>query len=317
MPAPVEGVTLADKLAVTRHSSAAGANIEELNTVRKQLSRIKGGGLAAGLPRRPAGHADDLRRAGRSAGRDRLRAHRATIRSTPAGGAGRPRAIPAPAGGHRARGVRVFARQLPMPRVQRSRLPSRDAGMPGANLVIGNNATAVDAAGQEAGRLGYARHGRAPHIEGPAEEVGRHLADMALAMRQRPGPDCLISGGEPVVQAGRAGAPRAWAAATSSWCWRPWSAWPPTGPRASRCFPAAPTAKTGRPTRPARCWTPMSSRPPAQAARPGRLPGPQRRLSFLRAAGRPAQDRSDAHQRVRHPGGVGVEVPSPSGRGLG
>ena len=45
MPAPVEGVTLADKLALTRHLSAAGANIEQLNTVRKQLSRIKGGGL--------------------------------------------------------------------------------------------------------------------------------------------------------------------------------------------------------------------------------------------------------------------------------
>jgi len=45
MPAPVEGITLADKLAVTRHLSAAGANIEQLNTVRKQLSRIKGGGL--------------------------------------------------------------------------------------------------------------------------------------------------------------------------------------------------------------------------------------------------------------------------------
>ncbi len=46
MPAPIEGISLADKLAVTRFLSAAGANIAELNTVRKQLSRIKGGGLA-------------------------------------------------------------------------------------------------------------------------------------------------------------------------------------------------------------------------------------------------------------------------------
>ena len=50
MPAPVPGISLADKLAVTRHLSAAGADIRQLNTVRKQLSRIKGGGL-----RRPAG----------------------------------------------------------------------------------------------------------------------------------------------------------------------------------------------------------------------------------------------------------------------
>ncbi len=46
LPAPVEAITLDDKLAVTRLLSAAGANIEQLNTVRKQLSRIKGGGLA-------------------------------------------------------------------------------------------------------------------------------------------------------------------------------------------------------------------------------------------------------------------------------
>src|SRR5262245_2053375 len=46
LPAPVPGISLADKQALTRHLSAAGANITELNTVRKQLSRIKGGGLA-------------------------------------------------------------------------------------------------------------------------------------------------------------------------------------------------------------------------------------------------------------------------------
>jgi hydroxypyruvate reductase len=36
--------------------------------------------------------------------------------------------------------------------------------------------------------------------EGQAEEVGRHLAAMARQMRDSPGPDCLISGGEPVVR---------------------------------------------------------------------------------------------------------------------
>src|SRR5262245_35204909 len=46
LPAPVEGVSLAEKQALTRLLSAGGANIQELNTVRKQLSRIKGGGLA-------------------------------------------------------------------------------------------------------------------------------------------------------------------------------------------------------------------------------------------------------------------------------
>jgi hydroxypyruvate reductase len=46
LPAPIDGISLSEKQALTRYLSAAGANIEELNTVRKQLSQIKGGGLA-------------------------------------------------------------------------------------------------------------------------------------------------------------------------------------------------------------------------------------------------------------------------------
>src|SRR5437764_804727 len=46
LPAPAEGITLADKQAVTRLLHASGATIGEMNTVRKHLSRFKGGGLA-------------------------------------------------------------------------------------------------------------------------------------------------------------------------------------------------------------------------------------------------------------------------------
>ena len=46
LPAPIDGVSLADKAATIRHMSLAGASIDELNCVRRQLSRIKGGGLA-------------------------------------------------------------------------------------------------------------------------------------------------------------------------------------------------------------------------------------------------------------------------------
>src|SRR5436190_317710 len=68
------------------------------------------------------------------------------------------------------------------------------------NLILGNNATAVDGAGVEAERLGYS-HAMiaATKSEGAAEDVGRRLASMALSMRGNPGPDCLISGGEPTV----------------------------------------------------------------------------------------------------------------------
>ncbi len=45
-PAPADGLSLEDKAAPTRLLLRAGATIQELNAVRKHLSRLKGGGLA-------------------------------------------------------------------------------------------------------------------------------------------------------------------------------------------------------------------------------------------------------------------------------
>lgn len=53
LPAPVEGLTLADKIAVNRLLLANGFGITEMNLVRQQLSQLKGGGfrhLAAPAP---------------------------------------------------------------------------------------------------------------------------------------------------------------------------------------------------------------------------------------------------------------------------
>ena len=49
--APAEGITLDDKRALTKQLLASGANIGEINTVRKHLSRIKGGRLAVAANR--------------------------------------------------------------------------------------------------------------------------------------------------------------------------------------------------------------------------------------------------------------------------
>ncbi|MFA5079695.1 MAG: DUF4147 domain-containing protein, partial [Dehalococcoidia bacterium] len=46
LPCPVNGVTLEDKQAVTQLLLRCGADIREINAVRKHLSLIKGGGLA-------------------------------------------------------------------------------------------------------------------------------------------------------------------------------------------------------------------------------------------------------------------------------
>ena len=46
LPAPVPEISLDDKIRLTRLISGAGANIEQLNIVRQNLSLVKGGGLA-------------------------------------------------------------------------------------------------------------------------------------------------------------------------------------------------------------------------------------------------------------------------------
>jgi hydroxypyruvate reductase len=192
LPAPVEGVSLADKQALTRHLSGAGANIQQLNTVRKQLSRIKGGGLARAC------------RAGRLISliiSDVLGDPLDVIASGPTV---LDTATPADA---LAILEQFDAAQIAPAATELLCRKARDNGPPKrpacevTNLVIGNNAVAVDAAGIEAERRGYSHAMLAARqLEGPADEIGAHLADMALRMRSESGPDCLITGGEPIVR---------------------------------------------------------------------------------------------------------------------
>jgi hydroxypyruvate reductase len=201
LPAPIDGVSLDDKTAVTRHLSASGANIEQLNAVRKQLSRIKGGGLAR---RCRAGRLVSLIISDVLGDPLGVIASGPTVEdtSTPEAAlaileafSSRKAGVPAAVFDalERAREASTTASR-PARRTQ-------SAGLRVANIVIGNNATAVDAAGLEAERLGYS-HAMvsAAQSEGLAEDVGRHLAGIAVRMRREPGPDCLISGGEPVVK---------------------------------------------------------------------------------------------------------------------
>ncbi len=192
MPAPIEEITLQDKLAVTRHLSAAGANIQQLNAVRKQLSRIKGGGLARAC------------RAGRLVSliiSDVLGDPLDVIASGPTvEDSSTPEEALAVLETFGAREGGVPEQVFNALRRKQGAGPSRRAARV-TNLIIGNNATAVDAAGEEAVRLGYSpAMVSARDSEGAAEEIGRHLAHMALRMRDEPGPDCLVSGGEPTVR---------------------------------------------------------------------------------------------------------------------
>ena len=200
LPAPVPEITLADKMAVTKHLHAAGANIEELNTVRKSLSRIKGGGLARAC------------RAGRLIAliiSDIVGDPLDMIASGPTVDSATPLAESL------AILERYHAREANIASAVFDYLERDDSGSPPENLsdgqadkpacdvtniIIGNMAVALDAAGLKAVDLGYAHvaHGAAEH-EGEAADVGQHLAAMALKMARQDGPDCLITGGEPVV----------------------------------------------------------------------------------------------------------------------
>jgi hydroxypyruvate reductase len=191
MPLPAEGISLADKQRLTQRLSGRGANIRELNTVRKQLSRIKGGGLARAC------------RAGRLI---------SLIISDVLGDpldliASGPTVLDTSSPKDALEVLANFDPQKTLPpsiydRLERSaatglQLPSRTTV---TNLVIGNNALAVDAAGIEAERRGYSHAmSAATQLEGDAEAVGRHHADLALRMLWQSGPDALITGGEPVV----------------------------------------------------------------------------------------------------------------------
>ena len=71
--APAPGVSLDDKQAINRALLASGANITEMNTVRKHLSRIKGGRLATASHPARCHAVLLLRRSGRRAGDHRVR----------------------------------------------------------------------------------------------------------------------------------------------------------------------------------------------------------------------------------------------------
>ena len=188
LPAPIAGVSLAEKQAVTRQLSAAGANIAELNTVRKQLSRIKGGGLARAC------------RAGRLLTliiSDVLGDPLEIIASGPT----------VPNSTTPADALAVLERfncATPALRHLLNYSPLTTHHSPPTthhSLLIGNNALAVAAAGDEAQRRGYTPELVPAHtLEGPAEDIGRQHAQALLRMMTGSRPNCLITGGEPTVK---------------------------------------------------------------------------------------------------------------------
>ncbi len=197
LPAPVEGVSLEDKQRVTRLLHACGATINEMNAVRKHLSRVKGGRLAqacrAGalvslIISDVIGDPLDVIASGPTAADPTtfadalavLDRYRLTER------------VPASVLDHLRRGAAGEIPETP------KEVPARVR-----NVIVGNNARALAAARARAAELGYGVLDLGSYLEGETRQLAVALAGIARSVRAdgipHPPPLCLLSGGETTV----------------------------------------------------------------------------------------------------------------------
>jgi len=200
LPAPVAGIDLIEKQAMTRALLACGATIEEINAVRKHCSRIKGGQLARALfPARSLtlilsdviGDPVDAIASGPTVpdtttygeALEVLRRYRVEDR------------IPVSILRHLERGARGEIPETPK------------AGDPcfatAHHCIVGNNFQSLLAARDRAARLGFQALLLTTALKGESREVAKVLAALLLEMR-RSGhplspPACLLLGGETTV----------------------------------------------------------------------------------------------------------------------
>jgi hydroxypyruvate reductase len=182
LPAPAPPLTLDAKQEITRELLRAGATIHELNTVRKHLSLIKGGQLAAVAD--PAtmitlvlsdviGDDLDVIGSGPTVG------DRSTVEQASA--VLRKYGVAVPAG---------VLRETPV--VTRAQ-----------NLIVGSNRLAMDAAARKAKELGYRTLVLSSCVDGETRQIARmHAAivkEILAAGRPSRRPACLLSGGETTV----------------------------------------------------------------------------------------------------------------------
>ncbi len=197
--APLEGLSLSEKRGTTDAILRAGAGIDELNTVRKHLSALKGGRLAE-----IASPAPVLTLILSDVIGDRLD----VIASGPT--------VPDSTSFRDALGVihkyslekKIPASALSLLHVGRSGIlpetPKDGAFFEKVrNIIVGNLSQSLEAAKLRATELGYDPEIMTSELQGEAKEAAGSLAAKAKTVRSRlrPGdsPRCLLSGGETTV----------------------------------------------------------------------------------------------------------------------
>jgi glycerate 2-kinase len=196
LPLPAAPVTLGDKQETTRLLLECGANIHEMNCVRKHISDVKGGQLAK-------------------------LAHPATVLTLILSDVvgddldviGSGPTVPDRSTFADARSiVQKYRLENRIPRTVAERLgnDATETPKPGdpifakvQNLIVGSNSLAVDAAARQARALGFHTLVLSTFVEGEARQVARVHAAIAKELRAsgRPVklPACVISGGETTV----------------------------------------------------------------------------------------------------------------------
>jgi hydroxypyruvate reductase len=185
LPYPLPSGTLEEEQRITSELLRSGANIQELNTVRKHMSAIKGGHLA-----KTAAPAHLL----------------ALILSDVIGddldviGSG-PTVPDRSTVADAERILRHY--RIALPSFEETPKPEDEAFDNVQNLIVGSNALAIRAAEAKARRLGYRTLVLSTFIEGETREVARVHAAIAkeVLASGRPvrRPACIISGGETTV----------------------------------------------------------------------------------------------------------------------
>ncbi|OGB92830.1 MAG: glycerate kinase [candidate division NC10 bacterium RIFCSPLOWO2_02_FULL_66_22] len=199
-PAPVDGISLSEKQALTKSLLACGADIREINTLRKHISRVKGGQLArVAQPARVValilsdivGDPLDAIASGPTVPDPTTFADALRILDT-----------------YRIRGeipATVRARLEAGTRGEVPETPKPDDPLFARvhNLIVGSNIQALEAARSEAHALGLTPMILSSSIEGETREIARMHAALAREIRTSGNPvtppACLISGGETTV----------------------------------------------------------------------------------------------------------------------
>jgi glycerate 2-kinase len=196
MALPAEGITLEDKQETSRRLLKGGATINELNTVRKHLSGIKGGRLAAAT----AAHVetlvisdvvgDDLSviGSGPTMPDPSTFADALNVLDRRGGRASHPPAVVA---------LLERGRRRDVPET----LKPDDLRITRSNArIIGGGITAVDGAALAARERGYAVHVLEHPVVGEARQAARvFIEDARRAAATQEHPLCVIGGGETTV----------------------------------------------------------------------------------------------------------------------